>query len=475
MSRLGRLVGVMGVWALVLVPTSGAQASHGGEIDITWNAPDTSEVSGTEQVQGSFTVDNDSPLVPSLVLEWRIALKARDGSVADTELCRRTYVAESVPDFDFDWDTRSTAATDGDNNDDQDCNEASGTLIPNGDDYYLELAERDSADSDEWVTTTLDVDVNNPPARPKNADSGFDDSSQRVSVTWTHNNDVEPDLEGYRVQECRKSSESQSCSGSDWETIVTAQPSAVAATFGVPGGGVYRYRVKAIRPTADGSGSLESSGVTAGDPIVLNAQDPTSTTTTTTPTNGATTTTSPPPGGTTTTTGPGSTTTTTAGPGGGHHDPDDPTSTLPGSFGGLGGTPGSSGAGGVERHRSSTPRLVQRSSTDPGYDETLPYGATDEVASGPRGLLAAENPVGLALVPIAGGGLAFVVAMQMRYVSRRAAAMAAGTGPTSLPLETVDVPDIDPPADASLGARDKDAGSFIRNWRRWLTPPSQQG
>lgn len=293
-------------------------------------------------------------------------------------------------------------------------------------------------------TFTRTVKLDNPPLPPTGVAASFDAGGQRITLSWNANS--EPDVTGYVVDQCMKANAQQACSSSDWSRVANPEGRTTTSTsIGVEDPGAYHYRVAATRPHADGSEYL-SSATQTGSPVVLDedgvGQPPT------TVGGGG--------GGGGGSTGPGA--------GGGGAD-DGPGSTKPG--GTTTPVPGGSGrSGGSENGRGLPPRLIERTEVDSGYEEALPYGAKPLDDSGGGALEIAARGVGLALVPIAGGLLLFVFSMQMRFLSRRAAALALADGVDAGSPEVTgeERGDDEPVPLLRLGA----GGSFISNWKRLL-------
>lgn len=284
------------------------------------------------------------------------------------------------------------------------------------------------------------IKVDNEPSMPTGVTASFNATTQRMIVSWNANQ--EPDVSGYVVDQCVLAS-AQTCSSSDWARV--ANPSGlntVSVSLAVTDPGVYRYRVAAKRPRAE-SGEFLSSAAQSGSVALEEGEfDPSPTTTV---------------GGDGTGGGGGG---STDGPAGTESGDDGSGTTGPGDEGS--GSTGSRRGRGGESDRGLPPRLVDRTEVDAGYEEALPYGAKPLDETGGALEIAARG-VGLASIPIAGGLLLFVFAMQMRYLSRRAGTPAlADTGaapPTGGdPVEEAPTPLL------HLGA----GGSFISNWRRLL-------
>lgn len=432
-------------------------------LEVDWGSPGSDPAAGVV-VEGTASVHADvgfdSTLGTSNVKEWQVQLRDESGKGMGV-LCTRSYsdLGTGVATVDFTWDSRyspsgtvNTECEEGES-----ANVDTTRPLANGR-YFLRLRAHDQLLTTEWHHEDFAIRVNNRPSAPRDVSANFDDEEQQIRVAWTAN--PETDLSGYRVQQCRTESTSESCTSSDWKTVAENPSDDIDAVIGVTEVGTYRHRVVAQRPDWSQTATLDSDPASAGSPIVLEDE------------NGD----------------------ESDAPGSGD-DPDssadDPVSTLPEHVSNPDEGGSDSGAAGNERRRSLEPRLVQRDAFDDafedGFDEALPYGArsVDETPARVDGLLVAQEGAGIALVPIAGGLVVFVFAMQLRYLGRRASLAAAGNGAVSA-LDVDDGPEVrsdepgrddsphddesgDPPAFRPLlGGSSEGPGSFISNWKRWV-------
>lgn len=438
-------LGMLAAALLLAVPAAPARADH---YEVTWSTPSVNEsLQGARSLE--FEVASVVWLTHGKVREWRLEVVDAQG-VSKGVLCAEDYGPagdDAVP-VELVWDTRFYP---GPSEPSGACDNtvAGSPALPGTPDQF-------SANGDHrlrvWVRTNATlatgsheetfermVKLDNAPQSPTGATASFDAAAQRIDVRWNAN--VEPDVTGYAVDECVKAAASQACEPSDWSRV--ANPLGLATTSaGVPvtRAGAHRYRVAAVRPHADASDFFSPASQT--EPVVLEAGEVEQTPTTVGD------------GGT------GGSDTPGTGGGSGGDDPGD------GGTGGSDPDPGDSetarSGGAAGGTRGLPDRLIERTEVDAGYEEALPYGAKPLDEAGGDALHIAAKGIGLALVPIAGGLVLFVFAMQMRYLSRRADGLALAA----------DAPE--PGADADvpvplfrLGA----GGSFISNWKRLLDEP----
>lgn len=454
--------------SLAVVMALGLPVSAGHvTLEVDWSAPGSDPTIGTvveDTVSVQADVNFDGGLGTSNVKEWQAQLRDESGgSVA--VLCTRSLsgLGEGTATVDFTWDSRyfpsgtvNTECEEGDS-----ANVDTTRPLPN-DRYLLRLRAHDQVLTTEWHHDDFAIRVNNPPSTPRDVSAAFAEDEQEIRVTWTAN--PEPDLSGYLVEQCRTESESdsdsESCASADWETLVENAAGDVDAVVEVTEPGAYHHRVVALRPDWSQGETLTSSAAGTDSAIVLedgSEEEPDD------PTSGE----------------------DPSGPD--DSGSDDPASTLPEqAINPDQGDPASgTGTGAGERRRSLEPRLVQRESFDPGFEEALPYGARTVDDTPPRadGLLVGQEGGGSALVPIAGGLVVFVFAMQLRYLGRRASLAAAGGGGMIGPSTGAggdggsgdsgradgshgsgDRPSFRP----LLGGSSEGPGSFISNWKRWI-------
>ena len=385
----------------VVLPESAARADH-LPYRVEWG---TSTPASGSVVAGTLSVDAqtsyDTPLVKVVSVRAEL-LSGYDTSV--WVLCRRDYsapVSPAVVRFTFDTThvPGPTAST---------CD--GGTTLPSGSDllrngrYTLRIVSRDTTPLQDDATVERPYVFANLPAAPSGVSASFDAAEQKMRVKWSAG--PEPDLAGYRVQQCRTSSTAISCT--TWSDAVETGSDSTSVLLEVTGAGVYRYRVVASRSAGvTDAGPVESSPSDATSPVVLASSE--------------------------------------AGGSGGGSDSGGGGSELPrGSTGSSGTSPGSNGSGspgsggssgttvpGSTSHTSGSlaPRLIERTWVDDsGYSESLPYVKGQNEESGAAGPIpGSDGNDGLAglLVPLAAGSVLIVFALQMRYLNQRAAREAA--------------------------------------------------
>lgn len=435
---------------VVLLGGSPASATH-ATLQVEWRSPGTDPEAGVV-VDGAVTVEADvsfdSGVGTSNVAEWQVQLETDDGDGLGV-LCTRAYpdAGTATATVDFAWDSRfvpsgtvNTECLEGES-----ANVDTTRRLENGR-YVFRLRAHDQVLTDEWHEQVFDIGVNNRPRAPEGVSASFDEGAQQVDVAWTAN--PEPDLSGYRVQQCRTDSASEECTASHWTTVAENGAADTDAVIGVTEAGAYRFRVLARRPNWSQTSTLSSDPTRAGSSIVLERDD-SGDADDGTDGNGST---SDPDDS-----GADDVPTTVS---------DDPADSDQGS---------ESDGGVVERRRSLGPRLIQREIIDAGFDQALPYERrpVDETSSRSDGLLAGEEGAGLALVPIAGGLVALVLAFQIRYLGRRASPTVANGGDAGGADEYGgDVAsgdeDGDRPTFRPLLGGSSGPGSFISNWRRWI-------
>ena len=446
----------LGAVALVL-PAAPAHAAH---YQVNWTSPASGAAMVDEQTV-QLEITSPTSITNGRVSEWELRLLSGSGpgAVALGTLCRDVYSLPGVETVraELAWNTLFYPGPD-EPSALCDSSHAPGSLhLPATPDAY---APNGTYTFRVWVKSTpaglpptqheqtFDrvVKFSNPAETPTGVKASWTSSSSAMTVSWGAN--PEPDVTGYAVDQCVKAP-AQTCAASDWSRV--ANPSGrttTSASLNIATAGTYRYRVAAKRLDADGKELLSSAA--QSDPMTIDFAD------------------TPAP---TTDDGEG-------GSGGGGGSGGSGGSGGDGSSGGSGtaptgtdgGSPGAGGAAAGETDRSGLPaRELQRTEVDSGYEENLPYGAKPLDGAGGGALEIAARGVGIALVPMAGGVLLFVFAMQMRYLSRRADALALAGGDT-VAVDGATVDSADNPADDApvplfrLGA----GGSFISNWRRLL-------
>jgi len=249
-----------------------------------------------------------------------------------------------------------------------------------------------------------------PPAVPTGVAATPNNANRTVKVSWTAN--TEPDLDRYLVW--------RRIGGGPWLVIDDAYTAAYTDSDIADAGGSYSYRIESVRLGVEQNPANNQDKVFSVTPSAVSTASVSAVPTTTTAEGGTTTTSS---GSTTTTSGGASqpaTTTTSA-----YTVPRTPPATNAPPVRDLSGFEELKARAEEEARRRST-------TTDPGYDEDLPFGSrqgpTDgsddgSLASGPRDRSTFESVTDRTetLIPIAGGLVLFVGALQLRYLARRAA------------------------------------------------------
>jgi hypothetical protein len=247
-----------------------------------------------------------------------------------------------------------------------------------------------------------------PPAPPRGLRATVDTVARSVSLSWQPN--TEPDMVGYIVYRALDSGSFEKIAAVDHveSGLVRYQDTGTAAA-----GGTYRYQVVAVRHDA-------SDGGVSSEPAVARANMPDPP---------ATTTTAPAPAG-------GSSSTSTTAPGGTSGTASGSTSPVRASSTAGAPAPGSELPRAGKVDLSAFGSLTAKAKVPPTplpdgtFEETLDYSKVTtqppleepEESALPIGRLVREGRDGRrpALVLVAGGLLVFMLAMHMRWLTRRA-------------------------------------------------------
>lgn len=362
--------------ALALAPFGVAQASHTQDhprqpvINIVKPSGD---VSGT--VDGQIQITED--IFGQGIYHYSVELQGAG------PMCQHTFtdndgnpapVNESLT-LTFKWDTARTVGSVG---------HCDGTLpagggLANGS-YTIvvkvDLWDRFGATEKTPNDASKSVGVANAPATPTGVKLKYQESNDRITVSWNANPESGYDDIAYQVDECTVSRSSKPCSS--WDTVDSVFETSLAAKRTKPG--IYRYRVTALRADAAGTGVIASSGAGTpqSDPTeIVVEEDPEPTTSTTEPE-----------------------TSTTA-------EPQTRTVVKP-----------------TRRVQRAAPQVLQKIvEDDRGFEEELPYDGDDEEAI--SGLPIDGNGDDgdgqmSTLVPLAGGLTLLVFALQLWYLNDRA-------------------------------------------------------
>lgn len=258
------------------------------------------------------------------------------------------------------------------------------------------------------------VRIDNVPVVPAGLTATADGrgASATIEVRWVGN--PEPDLAGYRLQECVKAKASKPCADADWEVI--DEPAAGETAVAVEAGraGAFRYRLAAVRPGV-GEGALRVSPFSAPTAVEVAPAPPS----------------------------------TVPEKDDGEQRPEQERVVTPVQREGE--PPAQVAPRQVTR---SGPSVSRRSSPppepepDPGFQEHLPYdregGGT---ASGqPLGEVDGGGDLRTTLIPVAGGMLMLVFAGHMWYVNRRAQSHGAEEATLAV-VEPAPFDDAVPPGD----------------------------
>jgi hypothetical protein len=375
---------------------------------LTITPADGSKVSGTA-VKLHATISGQNGNVQS----WTVQLAKDAATPQFTTVSGCTTTATAV---DCTWDTTHVLGN-------------ATAIAPNGK-YLVKVSARDSGSltaAAQTYTNQVGLFVQNGPATPSNLTVTKDEAAAQIFAAWPAN--PEPDISEYLLKETLPSG-----TVTTWHVKPPCSSSGCTFSRRYTAGGTYSYTVAAVRTAPNPDGSTATLTSAAFGPRQATVADPNPTTTTTT--------TQPPP--TTTTGGGGSTTTTRGGSasgdtgtGGGDSgsagNTDDFKGVIVNGFritGIQGGNPGS-----VSSSRSFGGRAVQiggggeGSEADPGFSETLPFkkpqkddqpSIAQSIVNIPSRVITDDSTRRAALQITAFGLLIFVLAMQIRYVTRRA-------------------------------------------------------
>lgn len=390
MRRLIALTATAAV-ALVLAPLGAARAaSSEEEMTVVVTAPGEISTAGNVEVTATIT---DTNAVDS-IHTYKVEL-ANAAGVPMGQFCTRTF---DKPDLDtppvdsvsikFSWNTNKVPG----DADTGNCEGGHATVLPVGgalstnNRYTIKVTATtwgapDPTFADSDTTSSGIVSVSNDPTKVDGVGLKFDKAAKTVKVSWSGN--PEPDVADYRVQECFVDKSSKPCE--HWKTKGDIQ--STSANIKVEDPGIYRYRVAALRPSATGATMVGAPGVALGDPTEIDVvPDPVEAPAAETS-----------PGEAPADTTPVTVTKTVV----------KPTRVV----------------------QRAAPQVVQRIvEEEPGFNTELPYVGDDEEAIGGRPAGSdgdgGDNAV---LIPLAGGALLLVFAMQVKYL----------TGRVSPALETV--------------------------------------
>lgn len=384
--------------ALTLAPFSAAGAQQPQGPVITVVKPAAGEHVGTVDVEAE--IHNDNALTD--IKTWRVELLKADGSVVG-QFCTETYDQadpqpggpEPIDDVSikFKWNTERLPAPGGDGN----CQDATSVLPAGGSlsknekfkiRFYSEnfpLAQQ-AAQTDTEVTGELTI--SNAPKAPTGVKLSYDKGAKLITLEWSKN--TEPDVSKYRIHECIVDKSSKPCGSGDWK-LLADNHATTSASVQIAGPGIYRYRAAALRLNGAGNQTMVSEWASAkNEPIEIEVKDDPPETTTSQPEPDA------PPGP------PATVTRTVVQP--------------------------------TRRVQRAAPQVLQRIvEEEPGYNTELPYQGDKEAIGGlPVDSGGGEGQRAI-LIPLAGGALLLVFAMQVHYLNRRA----------NSALETVPAGDLD--------------------------------
>ena len=385
-----RLLALAAAAGIVLATAPAAFAESTDRFDVNWPDPANGEVVSGDTT-AHFSISAKNPWFNG-IQRWQLEIVQGDSA---KPLCARDYGDQGSStdnvDVNFKWDTTRypDSATGCDNGSTV---PSSGSLTPNGA-YTLKLTVTNTgpvpgSQADPPFTRTFTVD--NAPTTPGGVKLAYDKADDQMTVTWSAS--PEPDISGYKVQEC--TTDGSACQTDDWKTVgeTAATKRNLALKRSEPG--EYSYRVASSRLSSSGTDrwSVWSS---KSDPSKIAIEAPATTTTSTT---------APAQGG-------GSTTSTTQAPAIVQRSA--PPEVKPAQ---------------VQR---PTPRVVQNTVIeDHGYTDQLPYPKGDPQASASTQPITVGRQVAEIggdgeesrgyLIPMAGGALLVVFAFQVRYLNRRA-------------------------------------------------------
>lgn len=381
---------ITALMALALAPFGAARAQQGQidppELVVDITKPSAGSVSGAEvPVEVKITED----FGVRVIKEYWVRFENADGSMAN--FCHEVYgdgVDDSVT-LTFTWDTNGQPTGDGVS----DCDTGAGVLpedgasapLANGEHRITAYARLTDPFGQGPVegTDSVATDVNNAPATPSGVKLKYQESSDKVTVSWNANPESGYDVVNYRVQECTVDRSSKPCGS--WTTVDDVSDTSLAVKRTEPG--IYRYRVVALRLNAAGDGWINSGAATPqSDPTEITVEeDPDPTTSTTEPGDDDD----------------GEESSTTS-------EPETRTVVKP-----------------TRRVQRAAPQVLQRIvEEDPGYQDELPYENDDDEEAISGLPIDGNNEDGdgqlSTLVPLAGGLTLLIFALQLWYLNNRA-------------------------------------------------------
>lgn len=378
--------------ALALSPVGVARAGHepGHEelvVDVT--KPTASEVAGTVDVEVKITETFNARSIK----QYWVRFEPAGGGDPFGTFCAETYGegVDGTVTLRFRWNTNrypngeTGVATCDSDNPALPPSDASAPL-PNGTFRLsawakltdpLGLGDVSRADG-------ADIGVSNAPSTPSGVKLSYKESTDTITVSWNRNPETYDDID-YRVDECWVDRSSKPCGSSDWKKLGEFEGTSMSVKRTKPG--IYRFRVAALRPAADGSTMTSAFAGPTGDPTEIEVEDDPTPTSSTVP---------------------------EASDEEEEQQPEPETRTV---------------VKPTRRVQRAAPQVLQRIvEEDPGFDDELPYGEAgdegDEEAIGGLPIDEAGEDEGdsqrALLMPLAGGALLLVIALQVHYVNRRA-------------------------------------------------------
>lgn len=372
------------VVALALVPHGAAEAQDATAEDdlvVTITAPGDVTAEGTVQVTATIAESS----VQDSIWKYSVALADAGGAQIAT-FCFKEYPQPDIdhPPVDnvsiaFSWNTGRVPAGGGD------CEAGHGTVLPasgalssNGKYTVVVTAETfgfpDPSFKDVDNPKSGVVTVSNVPATPTGVGLSYDKAAKTVKVSWRAN--PEPDITGYRVQECSVDKSSKPCS--TWKTKADARGTSLDVKVEDPA--IYRYRVAALRSGGAGEALVSTTASATGEPTeieVVKDPDPQPEA----PAESA--------------------------------EPQEPTTPA---------TVTKTVVKPTRRVQRAAPEVVQQIvEGEPGFNSELPYEDGTNAAAG--GLPVGDDGGGQegVLIPVAGGLVFLMFAGQVWYLNRRAA------------------------------------------------------
>jgi len=379
MRRFIALAGTAAL-ALSLAPFGAAHAQDAGNVVVSITKPAAGSVSGSVTVEGSVSIVE--PTVRSLDSVTVTLIPAAGGDPYGTFCTKEFPVPDPAPggapqvteySFSFTWNSARMPAAGG--------SECTGTLPADGslstnNKYKIKVTAETHPIAEEvkrGEATSGELKLNNTPATPSGVKLGYTKSNRTISVEWAKN--AEPDVTDYRVQECRVDKSSKPCASDAWKTVADNYRDTKLAIKD-DGPGIYRYRVLALRPNADGGTMVSGPAMAEGDPTEIEVkEDPPETTTTQPQVAGEQ-----------------------------QAAPQPKTIVRP-----------------TRRVERAAPQVVQRIvEEEPGYNTELPYQGEEAISGLPIDESGEGEGQRAILIPLAGGALLLVFAMQVHYLNRRA-------------------------------------------------------